>query len=86
LFIQLENVEILSVSDELQNASSLNSGRPVVQYNNDRGVIHPNGIAVNIGAIRVRRADGVLPIKAYIRIYCDGSRMVEKTLQVPPMS
>jgi predicted HTH transcriptional regulator len=82
--MRFENADLVSVSDQLQNASSVNSGRPVVQYNNDTSVIHPNKIRTNLGGIRVRRIDLTLPIKAYVTIYCDGSRLVERTMEVPP--
>jgi hypothetical protein len=86
LVIRFENVGLVRVSDQLHDSSAVNSGRPVVQYNNDRGVIHPNGIPVILGAIRVRRIDAVLPITAYVTIYCEGSRLVERTLSVPPLA
>jgi hypothetical protein len=86
LVIRFENVGLVRVSDQLHDSSAVNSGRPVVQYNNDRGVIHPNGIPVILGAIRVRRIHAVLPITAYVTIYCDGSRLVERTMSVPPLA
>lgn len=82
--MRFDNVTLLGVSDQLQDTSALNSGRPVVQFNNDSSVIHPNGIRVNLGAIRVRRIDPASPIKAYVKIYCDGSRLVERTIEVSP--
>jgi Putative DNA-binding domain len=86
LSIWFENVDLVGASDQLRNASGVNSGRPVVQYNNDRGVIHPNGIVVMLGKVRLRRIDPALPIKAIVTIYCDGSRLIERAISVAPFN
>lgn len=78
-----ENVDLVGVSDSLRNASAVNSGRPVVQYNNDAGVIHPNGILVMLGRITLRRVNNALSIKAIVTISCDGSPFVERVMEVP---
>ena len=80
--MRFQNVDIVNISDQMKNISAVNAGKPVVQYNNDIGVIHPNGIRINLGAIRVRRSNLALPISAHVTIYCDGSPVVERFIEV----
>src|SRR5665213_1901909 len=57
-----QNVEIVEVGPEMENISHVNAGRPVVAFDKQTGVLHPNGIRMNLGSIRVRRKDPTLPI------------------------
>jgi hypothetical protein len=81
--MELTNATIVTVHGPgLKNVSDINSGMPVVQYNNDTGVIHPNGVRLDLGAIWVRRIDLAQTIRAGIRMYWDGSPFVDQTIEV----
>jgi hypothetical protein len=81
-----ENAELLEVGSNMENLSHINSGRPVVGYNHDMGVIHPNGIRVNIGEIKFRRVDSAQPVRAAVTLYCEGSPISLKTIAISTMS
>lgn len=76
LVLRFENVEIVD-SGTLQNVTALNDGRPIVQYHNDIGVIHPNGIRINIGTVRLRRLNSSKRITAHATVYCENMRTID---------
>ena len=83
----LQNVEIKNVGGaHLENLSDINAGKPVVGWDNQIGVIHPNGIRVNLGSIRVSRIDPESNIRADITLYCEGARVVKTAIEIGPPS
>ena len=80
--IVFENVEIVAVGPGMENNSRINAGQPVVGFDRQSGVIHPNGIRMNIGSIRVRRKDHTLPIQGEVTLYCEGTQNVKRSLSV----
>jgi hypothetical protein len=83
----LQNVEIKSVSGaQLENLSHINAGRSVVGWNNAIGVIHPNGIHMNLGSIWVSRIDPEKSIRADVTLYCEGARVVQTVIEIGPPS
>jgi len=85
--LTLQNVEIKEVDGaELENISHINDGRSVVGWNNAIGVIHPNGIRVNLGSIRVSRIDPEKSIRADVTLYCEGARVVKTAIEIGPPS
>ena len=83
----LQNVEIKNVSGaQLENHSGINAGKPVVGWDNQIGVIHPNGIRVNLGSIRVSRIDPEKNIRADVTLYCEGARVVKTAIEIGPPS
>src|SRR3954447_4655579 len=56
---------------ELHNVSHVNNGRPVVSWDKEIGVIHANGIRVNLGTIKLKRIDQNKKIEANVTIYCE---------------
>ena len=83
--IGFENVEIVAVAPGMENNSRINAGRPVVGFDKQSGVIHPNGIRMNLGSIRVRRKDPTLPIRVEVTLYCEGTQNVKRLLSVDPI-
>jgi schlafen family protein len=83
----LQNVDIKNVSGvQLENHSGINAGKPVVGWDNQIGVIHPNGIRVNLGSIRVSRIDPEKNIRADVTLYCEGARVVKTAIEIGPPS
>jgi hypothetical protein len=86
--MSFQNAEIVGVDGQMQNITHINAGRPVVSLDDHTGVVHPNGIRINQGAIRVRRKDPTQPIDGEVRLYCEGARNVVRafTFAPPPMT
>jgi hypothetical protein len=83
----LHNVEIKHVHGAgLNNLSHVNAGRPVVGWNHTIGVIHPNGIRVNLGSINVSRIDPEKNIRADVTLYCEGARVARTVIEIGPPS
>lgn len=82
----LRNVEIKNVSAQLENHSGINAGKQVVGWDNQIGVIHPNGIRVNLGSISVSRIDPLKNIRADVTLYCEGARVVGTAIEIGPPS
>jgi hypothetical protein len=58
----------------------------VVGWDNQIGVIHPNGIRVNLGTISVSRIDPEKSIRAVVTLYCEGARVVRTAIEIGPPS
>ncbi|MFY9954500.1 hypothetical protein [Bradyrhizobium sp.] len=71
-----QNAEIVTAGGQMQNNTHINAGRPVVGFDNNTGVIHPNGIRINLGMIRLRRKDPTQSIEGNVTLYCEGARNV----------
>jgi hypothetical protein len=82
----LQNVEIKSVGVQLENHSGINAGKTVVGWDNQVGVIHPNGIRVNLGSISVSRVDPGRNIRVDVTLYCEGARVVKNAIEIGPPS
>jgi hypothetical protein len=78
----LQNVELKDVSLGLENHSGINAGRSVVGWDNVTGVIHLNGIRVNLGTISVSRIKPSEVIRADLTLYCEGTTIVKRMFQV----
>jgi hypothetical protein len=82
----LQNVEIKRTSAQLENHSGINAGRSVVGWDNQIGVIHPNGIRVNLGSISVSRVDPGNNVRIDVTLYCEGARVVRNAIEIGPPS
>jgi hypothetical protein len=78
----LQNVELKDISLGFENHSGINAGRSVVGWDNLTGVIHPNGIRVNLGTIKVSRLKPSEVIRVDVTLYCEGTTIVKRTLEV----
>jgi Schlafen, AlbA_2 len=85
LLLRLDNAEIKE-SGQFENLSAINAGRPVLQYTNDHGVIHPNAIRLNVGTVNVQRLDDAKPISLHATIYCEDMRAAEHRIEVHGVS
>jgi hypothetical protein len=84
-FVKLENAKIAGVSgSHMQDVSNLNDGRPIASYTNDSGVIHPNGIAVFAGSVRVQRSSPGENIIAEVTSYCENMRAETAKVNLVP--
>jgi hypothetical protein len=83
----LQNVEIKGIHGaQLENYSGINAGKSVVGWDNQIGVIHPNGIRVNLGTISVSRVDPEKNIRADVTLYCEDARVVKNAIEIKPPS
>jgi hypothetical protein len=82
--MNFQNAEIVTAGGQMQNNTHVNAGRPVVGFDNNTGVIHPNGIRVNLGMIRLRRKDPTQSIEGNVTLYCEGARNVIRTFTFAP--
>jgi Putative DNA-binding domain len=75
-FIEFENCKIKSING-LNDLSLLNEGRCIVGFEDNIGVIHPNGIVRQIGIITITRPIGNQFIIIKGKIYCDDSPSID---------
>ncbi|OGH18808.1 MAG: hypothetical protein A3F31_04505 [Candidatus Levybacteria bacterium RIFCSPHIGHO2_12_FULL_38_12] len=73
----MQNLEVVSVTHQLQNVSSMNRYQ-TVSYSDNLGVIHPNGISTYLGSITFKFPDPQLQITGNLQFYCDGMMAVNK--------
>jgi len=78
--VEFQNVELVDVDGALRNASAINAG-PIVQYDNNDGVIHPNGILIYVGAVRFRRVQAHQSVILKMTSYFEGGQPVESQVQ-----
>jgi hypothetical protein len=81
--LELSNVSLKQVEGSLNNASSVNNV-PVVTYDNNVGVIHPNGIKVHIGVAQLQRIVADKDIGIIATLYWEGSQSVRSSYVIPP--
>lgn len=82
--MKFQNAEIVGVGGQMQNNTNINARRPVVGFDNHTGVIHPNGIRINLGPIHIRRKDPTQPIDGEVTLYCEGAQSVVRTFTFAP--
>jgi hypothetical protein len=82
--IALQNAEIKSLTPQLHNLAEFNAGDPVVGWEKQQGVIHPNGIRLRVGSVSVARIDPNQNIIASVTLYCEGVRTVTTTIMIAP--
>jgi len=82
--VTLQNVEINTFGGDLRNHSGINAGKSVVGWGNQIGVIHPNGIRVNVGSIKVSRIEPEKSIRADVTLYCEDARVVKAAMEIGP--
>ncbi|MCS3480262.1 hypothetical protein M2212_007108 [Bradyrhizobium elkanii] len=77
-----ENVLWITVDGLLKNISYINKTNPTAQYENNVGVIHPNGIPVYVGSVGFKRRDPSHSVKAVLTIYCEGAPPTWHTIEL----
>jgi len=74
-----ENLEIKKTKT-IRDISNLNNGNPTVSYENNTGVIHPNGVRHLLGSITFERKNKSKKVKASINFCCEN--MLPRTLNM----
>ena len=75
-------VRVAGVRGHLTDVSNLNRGNPMVSYQDNVGVVHPNGIASSAGhAIIQRTAKGQL-LKIEVSLYCENMQVRSGSITV----
>lgn len=69
------DVAVVGVRGQVVNASSLNRGAPIVSYQDNAGVIHPNEIASSAGRAIIQRAGKSQPLAFRVSVYCENMRV-----------
>jgi predicted HTH transcriptional regulator len=83
-WMRLDNAEIKTVQGGLDNISRINDGRPTVSFEHSVGVIHPSGISLSAGRVRIRRINPTGNLGLRFHLYCENMRPTESTLEFPP--
>jgi hypothetical protein len=85
LTAEFQGAEIIQAYLGLQNLSLLNPGLAVVGYSNSSDAIHPNSIALRIGAVRYKRISPTEKLRIHVRHYCENSRTEIYTVELSPV-
>jgi predicted HTH transcriptional regulator len=83
-WLRLDNAEIKSVHDGLKDISAINGGLPTVSFEHMVGVIHPNGISLSAGRVRLRRTNPAEKIALRVHLYCENMRPIEQKADMAP--
>jgi hypothetical protein len=79
-------VTLVGVRGHLVNVSHLNRGNPIVSYQDNVGVVHPNGIAASVGQVIIQRVAKDQPLNVEISLYCENMQVRSGSVQVVPSS
>lgn len=75
-------VTLLGVGGHLADVSGLNQGAPIVSYQDNVGVLHPNGSAAAAGHAIVQRAPKGGGLRVRLRWYCENMQARAATAEV----
>jgi hypothetical protein len=78
------DVKVADVSRHLQNSSSLNRGAPIVSYQDNEGVVQPNGIASAPGYAILKRARKGNPLRVQLTWYCENMQARTALVELKP--
>jgi hypothetical protein len=70
-------VKVVGVTGSVEDVSKLNDGAPVVSYQDNTSVFHPNNIRYNVGGVIVKREALGQPLAMRVSWYCEN--MVPRT-------
>jgi hypothetical protein len=79
-----DDVKIVDARGGVQVASYLNRGAPVVSYQDNGSVIHPNSIAYSVGHAILRRERKGEGLRVQISWYCENMAARSATAEVRP--
>lgn len=83
LMIAFNDCAIVSISGHgLQDISSLNDSRPVVQHYDPITVIHANGVFASLGRVVLSRANKVIPLRFNVRWYAENAQTRDVDLEM----
>jgi hypothetical protein len=83
LFCEFDaRIKILNTFHPVTDLTSLNDGRPVVSCQDNNGVIHPNGIGIQVGKVIIRREDEAQTV-ADVTVDCEGTQTKKIRLEIP---
>jgi hypothetical protein len=76
------DVRLAGVRGHLADASGLNQGAPIVSYQDNLGVLHPNGIAAAVGHAILQRAQKGGALRVQLQWYCENMQARAATAEV----
>lgn len=79
-----EGVTVRGVRGHLADESNVNDGRPVVSYQDNIGVVHPNRIASSAGHAIIQRATKGQSLGIEVSVYCENMRLRSASVQIAP--
>lgn len=77
-------VTVAGVRGQLTNVSSLNRGNPIVSYQDNVGVVHPNRIASSAGHAIIQRPAKGQALNIELSLYCENTQVRSSSLRVLP--
>jgi hypothetical protein len=82
LWVRFDNAEILDVHGDLRNISGVNNFLPTIGFEHSIGVIHPSGISLSAGRVRIRRINPTGKLGLRVHLYCENMRPIESHLEI----
>lgn len=79
-------VKVAGVRGHLSDATNLNRGVPIVSYQDNVGVVHPNGIGSAAGHAIIQRLAKAEPLRIEVAVYCENMQVRRETAVVSPAS
>jgi Putative DNA-binding domain len=79
-----EDVQVVSVDGMVANVSHLNQGAPVVSYQDNSNIFHPNNINYNIGNAVLKRATKGQQLSVRLSWYCENMLARSEIVDVQP--
>jgi hypothetical protein len=76
------DVRLAGVRGHLADVSGLNQGAPIVSYQENLGVLHPNSIAAVVGHAILQRAEKAGALRVQLRWYCENMQARGATAEV----
>jgi hypothetical protein len=80
------DVRVAGVVGQLNNATALNRGAPIVSYQDSVGVVHPNGIASSAGHAIIQRSAKGQPLKIRVSVYSENMQVRTNTALISPIT
>jgi hypothetical protein len=77
-------VKVADVRGHLVDVTSLNRGAPIVSYQDNAGVVHPNGIAASAGHAILQRPGKGGRLTVRLRWYCENMQVRTAIAEVSP--
>jgi len=84
LFCTLGEGKVATTYGGLRDVSAINDGRPIAQYYEPQGVIHPNGIYSTLGTVVLQRDKKDRPLRLMVKWYAEEMMPREVEIEVEP--
>lgn len=84
LICTLGQGKIMETGGALRDVSALNDQRPIVQYYEPQGVVHPNGLFTALGFAIIQRPAKGTPLPLKIKWYAENMAPRDASIEIEP--